>query len=169
MISVVTGLLMLAGWVVREQGPAVDDVAWRAEAAGSQQHVVSETDGDVRVVAGPPVGTVDGNRSDWVMDDTEMSAVAPGDWDVACERKQGSHLVFDRASVRELGRATLFRWSAPSGSMPDSEDAIYTAVADCRQMSIEPTWPGKRTPTRAGTCGRHLVEAVCASRMHTQR
>ena len=48
--------------------------------------------------------------------------------------------------------------------VPSSDDTIYTAVADCRAKSIEATWPGKRSETRAGTCGRHLVDAVCAAR-----
>lgn len=154
----------MAGSVVREQGQGVDDVAWRREATTAsedKEEAVEMGDGAFMVVAGPPMGTVSTFRSDQMVDDTEMSEVAPGDWDVACERKRGNRLVFDRGSVRELGKATLFRWSAPTGAMPDAEDVIYTAVADCRAKSLEASWPGKRTQTRAGTCGRHLVEAAC--------
>jgi hypothetical protein len=72
--------------------------------------------------------------------------------------------VFDRQSVREMGGGTLFRWAPTGGVVPNADDTIYTAVADCREKSIEASWPGKRSETRAGTCGRHLVEAVCGSR-----
>ena len=89
---------------------------------------------------------------------------APGDWDVACVREQGDRLVFDRESVREVGGATLFRWAPTGGSAPASDDTIYTALADCGGKTIEASWPGKRTETRDGTCGRHLVEAACAVR-----
>jgi len=58
----------------------------------------------------------------------------------------------------------LFRWAPTGGVTPTGDDTIYTAVADCHEKSIEASWPGKRSETRAGTCGRHLVEAVCASR-----
>ena len=164
MRNVVTGLMMLAGSMVREQGTNLDDMAWRREAQRSAPEAQEED--TVTVVAGPPIGTADGFDRDGSVadDDAEMSAVAAGDWDVACTRKRGSRLVFDRQSLRELGGATLFRWSAPRGSMPDNDDAIYTGVADCRSKSVEASWPGKRTQTRSGTCGRYLVEAVCAAR-----
>jgi hypothetical protein len=167
MRNVVTGLMMLAGSVVREQGTSLDDMAWRREAQKSAPEAAHAEEEDMgTVVVGPPIGTVDGfDREGSVADDdAEMSLVAPGDWDVACTRKRGNRLVFDRQSLRELGGATLFRWAAPRGSMPDNDDAIYTAVADCRSKSVEASWPGKRTQTRAGTCGRYLVEAVCAAR-----
>jgi hypothetical protein len=165
MRNVVTGLMMLAGSVVKEQGTNLDDMAWRREAQRAPEAQAEET--EVTVVAGPPIGTAGGFYRDAPViedDDAEMSLVAPGDWDVACTRKHGNRLVFDRESVRELGGATLFRWAAPHGAMPEADDAIYTGVADCRSKSVEASWPGKRTQTRAGTCGRYLVEAVCASR-----
>jgi hypothetical protein len=165
MRNVVTGLMMLAGSVVREQGTNLDDMAWRREAQRSAPEAKTE-ETTVTVVAGPPIGTVDGFYGDasHADDDAEMSLVAPGDWDVACTRRRGNRLVFDRESVRELGGATLFRWAAPRGAMPADDDAIYTGVADCRSKSVEASWPGKRTQTRSGTCGRYLVEAVCAAR-----
>ena len=63
-----------------------------------------------------------------------------------------------------MGGGTLFRWAPTGGVVPGADDTIYTAVADCHAKSIEASWPGKRSETRAGTCGRHLVDAVCASR-----
>ena len=92
------------------------------------------------------------------------ASIAPGDWDVACERKEGNRLVFDRGSVRELGGATLFRWAPVEGAAPLADGVIYTAVADCREKSVEATWPGKRRETQSGTCGRYLVDAVCSAR-----
>jgi hypothetical protein len=166
MRNVVTGLMMLAGSVVREQGTNLDDMAWRREAQRSAPEAAHAEENTVTVTVGPPIGTADGFDRDasHAEDDAEMSLVAPGDWDVACTRKHGNRLVFDRESVRELGGATLFRWAAPQGAMPEARDAIYTGVADCRSKSVEASWPGKRTQTRAGTCGRYLVEAVCAAR-----
>ena len=155
---VVTGLMMLAGAVVREQGKGFDDFGWRG---GDQAAAASESDSGpaVTVIAGPPVGTVSMKGGD----EAESSMSVEGAWDVACESKRGHRMVFDRDSIREIGSTTLFRWAAAEGA-PESEDAVYTAVADCRAKSIEAHWPGKRTATRAGTCGRHLVDAVCAAR-----
>jgi hypothetical protein len=171
--NVVTGLMMLAGSVVREQGQGYEDMVWRREAQGTVSEArQGETDSTVTVVAGPPIGTVSSSSGADVEamsiddDDADVGEVIPGDWDVACTRKRGSRLVFDRESVRELGSGTLFRWSAPAGPMPEISDPIYTGVADCRAKSVEASWPGKRTQTRAGTCGRFLVEAVCAAAGH---
>ena len=160
---VVMGLMMLTGAVVRQNGKGVDDFGWRR--GGEQSGVASSDSGSdsgsaVTVIAGPPIGTV--SMSGGGVEGAEASTV-DGAWDLACESKRGNHLVFDRESIREIGSTTLFRWAAADGA-PESEDAVYTAVADCRAKSIEAHWPGKRTATRAGTCGRHLVEAVCASR-----
>jgi hypothetical protein len=166
MSIVVMGLLMLTGAVVREQGQGFDDFGWRrgeqTAASSADANGVGGAAGErsaVTVIAGPPV--MSGG------DDAEASASVgssvDGAWDLACESKRGNHLVFDRESIREIGSTTLFRWAAADGA-PESEDAVYTAVADCRAKSIEARWPGKRTATRAGTCGRHLVDAVCAAR-----
>ena len=173
MRSMVTGLMMLAGAVVREQGQSFDDVAWRreVEVRSAASDTQTQTNGaTVTVVAGPPIGTMSGIGKDDMMsgegdgdDDAQLGEVAPGDWDVACTRKRGTSLVYDRESVRVLGNDTLFRWAAPTGPMPETADPIYTGVADCRAKSIEASWPGKRTKTRAGTCGRLLVDAVCAA------
>jgi hypothetical protein len=169
---VVTGLMMLAGSVVREHGQNIDDFGWRrgaAEAASWDDSGSRDNKTVVTVIAGPPIGTASmGGGGDDRSADASMSTTqsqVEGEWDLACESKRGHHLVFDRESIREIGNATLFRWAAAERA-PESEDAVYTAVADCGAKSIEAHWPGKRTTTRAGTCGRHLVEAVCAARAH---
>ena len=164
----VMGLMMLAGGLVRERGGGFDDFGWRSGQGGLQQSAASDSDSGgaaVTVIAGPPVGTVSMSGGDEA--EASMSTQSPveGAWDLACESKRGHRMVFDRDSIREIGSTTLFRWAAAEGA-PESEDAVYTAVADCRAKSIEAHWPGKRTATRAGTCGRHLVEAVCAARAH---
>ena len=170
---VVTGLMMLAGSVVREHGQNIDDFGWRRgveqSASWNESDSGRESGGKavVTVIAGPPIGTVslsgggDERGADASMSTTQSQV--EGEWDLACESKRGNHLVFDRESIREIGNATLFRWAAAERA-PESEDAVYTAVADCGAKSIEAHWPGKRTATRADTCGRHLVDAVCAAR-----
>jgi len=166
---VVTGLMMLAGAVVREQGHNIDDLGWQRGGAQSASWNDGSTSSAaaVTVIAGPPVGTVSMGGQGDADADASMSTQSQveGEWDLACESKRGNHLVFDRESIREIGNATLFRWAAAERA-PVSEDAVYTAVADCSAKSIEAHWPGKRTATRAGTCGRHLVDAVCAARTH---
>jgi hypothetical protein len=149
---VVTGLMMLAEAMVREQGQGIDDFGWRRGAEQATASYESNSGTAVTVMSG-------GDEAD-----ASVSTV-DGEWDLACESKRGNHLVFDRESIREIGNTTLFRWAAADGA-PESEDAVYTAVADCGAKSIEARWPGKRTVTRAGTCGRHLVDAVCAARAH---
>jgi hypothetical protein len=180
MKSVVTGLMMLAGSVVREKGQGFDDFGWRREVQRARDAQVEsataqgssgnssgdaaggQDDTSVVVVAGPPIGTA--GPADALVSIAEPDAtVAPGDWDVACERGQGNRLVFDRGSVRELGGATLFRWAPVDGAAPQADGVIYTAVADCREKSVEASWPGKRRETRSGTCGRFLVDAVCSA------
>jgi hypothetical protein len=160
MRSVVMGLFMLAGSVVREPGQSLDDQDWRQGGGGAE--AVNEdrgSEGVVKVTAGPAFASMP-----LMSGDSNAAADDEGDgaWDVACERKRGNHLLFDRQSVRELGGTTLFRWAPADGEAPVAGAAVYTAVADCRAKSIEARWPGKRTQTRAGTCGRHMVEAVCA-------
>lgn len=190
MRNVVTGLMMLAGAAVREKGHGFDDFGWRREVqqAREAQEADAATGGNVggegnvangassnwraadgrgstEVVAGPPIGTIGPSRGALMsVTATEDDQAAPGAWDVACEREAGDRLVFDRDSVREMGGGTLFRWAPTGGVVPSADDTIYTAVADCHEKSIEASWPGKRSETRAGTCGRHLVDAVCASR-----
>jgi hypothetical protein len=193
MRNVVTGLMMLAGAVVREKGHGFDDFGWRREMqqAREAQQADAATSGNVsgegsvggvgkvgnviwtaaetrpttEVLVGPPIGTAGPSRGALMsVTATEGEEAAAGDWDVACEREAGDRLVFDRESVREMGGGTLFRWAPTGGLSPSADDTIYTAVADCHGKSIEASWPGKRSETRAGTCGRHLVEAVCASR-----
>jgi hypothetical protein len=175
MRSVVTGLMMLAGSVVREKGQGFDDFGWRREmqrardaqqieSATPQTAAGTEVDSTVMVVAGPPIGTLGAADAPLTSSEADEQSIAPGDWDVACERGEGSRLMFDRASVRELGGATFFRWAPAAGAGPQADGVIYTAVADCREKSVEASWPGKRRDTRAGTCGRFLVDAVCSAR-----
>ncbi len=166
----VMGLMMLTGAVVREQGQGFDDFGWRSGQSGLEQSAVNDTGSGsgvaaVTVIAGPPVGTVSMSGGDQADASMSTQSQVEGSWDLACESKRGNHMVFDRDSIREIGSTTLFRWAA-ADSAPESEDAVYTAVADCHAKSIEAHWPGKRTATRAGTCGRHLVDAVCAARTH---
>jgi hypothetical protein len=172
MRSVVTGLMMLAGAVVREKGHGFDDFGWRREVQQAREAQEADAatsgrsgDGEAFVVAGPPMGTVGPSRGTLMsVAGTEEEAAAPGEWDVACEREAGDRLVFDRSSLREMGGATLFRWAPTGGVVPNNDDTIYTAVADCRGKTLEATWPGKRSETRVGTCGRYLVDAVCDAR-----
>src|SRR5262245_20409181 len=140
---VVTGLMMLAGAVVRGQAQGMDNFGWRS--GGEQTTATGSENGTaVTVIAGPPVGTV--SMRGEVEAEASMSTQSPveGAWDVACESKRGHRMVFDRDSIREIGSTTLFRWAAAEGA-PESEDAVYTAVADCHAKSIEAHWPGKRT------------------------
>ena len=58
MRNVVTGLMMLAGSVVKEQSGSPDDMAWRREAQTMAPEVHEEE--TVTVVVGPPIGTADG-------------------------------------------------------------------------------------------------------------
>jgi hypothetical protein len=151
----------LAGSVVREPGQSLDNQDW---GQGGGAEAVNEDRGSqqaVQVTAGPAFAATPlmSGESNAAGDDEGQGE---GAWDVACERKRGSHLLFDRQSVRELGGTTLFRWAPADGEAPVAGAVVYTAVADCRAKSIEARWPGKRTQTRAGTCGRHMVEAVCA-------
>lgn len=91
------------------------------------------------------------------------SSWAPGRWEIACEIKNGSALVFDRASLRDYGPVTLFRWSAPPTRVAGPGERIFTAVVNCREKTIEAAWPGRSRETYVGTCGRGLLEAVCAA------
>jgi hypothetical protein len=174
MRSVVTGLMMLAGAAVREKGHGVDDFGWRREIqqareaqeadAATAEAVTGDGRHEATVVAGPPIGTWGPSYGALMSVTTAEVDPAPGQWNVACERDAGDRLVFDRQSVRELGGETLFRWAPTTAAAPGSDATIYTALADCRGKTIEASWPGKRTETRAGTCGRHLIDAVCGVR-----
>ena len=161
----VMGLMMLTGAVVREQGQGFDDFGWRRGVEQATANESSSGGAAVTVIAGPPVGTVSMSGGDEADASVSTQSQLDGSWDLACESKRGNHMVFDRDSIREIGNETLFRWAAAE-SAPESEDAVYTAVADCHAKSIEAHWPGKRTATRVGTCGRHLIDAVCAARAH---
>src|SRR5947207_15661305 len=117
---VVTGLMMLAGSVVREQGRNIDDFGWRRGAEQSASWDDNGGDGGgktvVTVIAGPPIGTVSNASVSTTQSQVE------GEWDLACESKRGHHMVFDRESLREIGNATAFRWAGPPPA-PGEEDA----------------------------------------------
>ncbi len=183
MKAVVVGVFALASALVREREDAVRD--WNARAEESQSFAMPRVaDGDVG--GEPTVATVVGPRNDdgqsgnvgqtslvspsssedavtASADESSDDASVGGHWQIACEIKSGSALVFDRASLREYGTMTLFRWSAPRTRIAGPGDQIFTAVVDCREKTIEAAWPGRRRETYAGTCGRGLVEAVCAA------
>jgi hypothetical protein len=156
MLNVVMGLLVLAGSVVRD-GNAIEDLdRWQGERAATERRAE-----ELASALAPAAAETEAAAMQSLPVEQETA------WDVACERKQGGELVFDRTSVRELGGATLFRWSATE-TAPEAP-AIYTAVVDCRAKTIEARWPGKRTTTRAGSCGRHLIDAVCAAAPRSHR
>ena len=125
----VMGLMMLTGAVVREQEQGFDDFGWRRGVEQATANESSSGGAAVTVIAGPPVGTVSMSGGDEA--DASTQSQLEGSWDLACESKRGNHMVFDRDSIREIGNATLFRWAAAGGA-PESEDAVYTAVADKR-------------------------------------
>ncbi len=175
MKAIVVGVLALASALVREREDAIRD--WSARAKETQASVLPRVaDGDVggeptaaagadEVSSGTVVAETTGVASDDIA--SESSDVSSdGQWQVACEIKTGSALVFDRASLREYGTMTLFRWSAPRARIAGPGDQIFTAVVNCREKTIEAAWPGRRRDTYVGTCGRGLVEAVCAASEH---
>lgn len=172
MRSVVLGLTMLASTLLRARGSALDEAARRLtdpqEASDRGQEITASLtplppiSADPRVQAAPfesaeSAGEVEEELV--VPTDDPVSTPEPGQWQVACLRKSGGSLVFDRGSLRALGGATLVRWAAPED--PRTEGQIYTALVDCRGKTIEASWPGHQSDTRAGTCGRRLVDAVC--------
>jgi hypothetical protein len=177
MKSFVLGLAALASSVV--PGRKGIDGDWHARIAGERQ-VVLPRGGAADVAADPTAESKGDGQVDQqgeyqpeaeVQAEIEIAAeeegasatLAPGSWELGCRIKSGSALLFDRASLRGTGGVTLFRWAAPRFSVPSIDEPIYTGVVNCVQKSIEPSWPGKSRDTRAGTCGRGLVEAVCAA------
>jgi hypothetical protein len=190
MKAMVVGVLALASALVREREEALRD--WSARAQESQSIVLPRVVDD-DVGPGPTAGVArngaapGGAAASRTGDDTVVasgsvtSAEAPtslseppgdessdagwphGQWQIACEIKSGSALVFDRTSLREYGTVTLFRWSAPHTRVAGPGEQIFTAVVNCREKTIEAAWPGRSRATYAGTCGRGLVEAVCAA------
>ena len=93
-----------------------------------------------------------------------VDAGVPGAWQLACRIKNGGGaLLFDRASLRDYGGVTLFRWSAANAAAAGAGPRVFTGVVNCREKTIEPSWPGRSRGTRSGTCGRGLVDAVCAA------
>jgi hypothetical protein len=180
MKAVVVGVFALASALVRDREDAVRD--WNARVEESQAFVMprvaagdvgEDTTGggavdaeevEVGIVPAPAPSSDVAAQADEALNDVLSSdASSAGQWQIACEIKSGSALVFDRASLRDYGAMTLVRWSAPRTRIAAPGDEIFTAVVNCREKTIEAAWPGRRRETRAGTCGRGLVEAVCAA------
>jgi hypothetical protein len=178
----VVGVLALAGALVREPDEALRD--WQAQGGAPQTMVLprlAESDvGDqptrssardrssaeaAAAISDPasPAAVDSAGAADSSPDSSSDSAWAPGHWEIACEIKNGSALVFDRASLRDYGPVTLFRWSAPPMRVAGPGGRIFTGVVNCREKTIEAAWPGRSRETYAGTCGRGLLEAVCAA------
>jgi hypothetical protein len=185
MKAMVVGVLALASALVREREETLRD--WSARAQDSQSimlpRVVDDDvgpgptagvapngaapghPGDDTIAASGSVASVEGptSLSEPHEDESSDAGWPHGQWQIACEIKSGSALVFDRASLREYGTVTLFRWSAPHTRVAGPGEQIFTAVVNCREKTIEAAWPGRSRATYAGTCGRGLVEAVCAA------
>jgi hypothetical protein len=162
------GLMALVSAVVRARGSSLDEAARHLDADRAAMSATPTTVSveDVRAAGGPfvvPAGTDD----EAAASDGAQAPAPPSDWAAACQLKTGSALMFDRGSLRELGPVVLVRWAAPTD--PRTEGHVYTAVVDCRQKTIEAAWPGKRSDTRVGTCGRRLVDAVCDLAQHSER
>jgi hypothetical protein len=166
MKAMVVAMVALASALGRESGEAIRDrPVWTEEVSAAALPRMADDDdasgGDLASVLAPEMGAAEsaGDGSDEPSD-----ASSPrGQWEIACEIKNGSALVFDRASLRDYGAVTLFRWSAPRARVAIPGDQIFTALVDCREKTIEAAWPGRRRETSAGTCGRGLVDAVCAA------
>jgi hypothetical protein len=158
-------LLGLGNALAREPGEVIRDrPSWSEQASAAVlPRLVDEDDasGDLASVLAPEIGVAQGDMPR--ADDGNDDNMSGGQWEIACEIKSGSALVFDRASLREYGSVTLFRWSAPRTRMASPGDQIFTALVNCREKTIEASWPGRSRETYAGTCGRGLVEAVCTA------
>jgi hypothetical protein len=168
MKSMVVGVWVLASALVRERGDAIRDrLAWEEQPSAVVLPRVVEDDlgGDLARALAPEIGDGELSTESTVAGADEPSdATSPrGQWEIACEIKSGSALVFDRASLRDYGPVTLFRWSAPRARIAAPGEQIFTAVVNCREKTIEAAWPGRSRETYAGTCGRGLVEAVCTA------
>jgi hypothetical protein len=162
-------LAMLASALVRARGSALDEAARRLPGLSGFQDDGAEPTASLSPLepatgipgaTGSEVSTSgDDEEEIFLPTDDATPMPEPGDWQVACLLKSGSSMVFDRGSLRALGAATLVRWAAPTDAR--TEGQIYTALVDCHGKTIEAAWPGKQSDTRAGTCGRRLVDAVC--------
>jgi hypothetical protein len=163
---IVMGLVMLATAMTRgrEEAPGQTD---RSPIGQNQMMTTTVADVTGEEEASTVELSVPG-ESDELGESSERAQPArtpgPGEWQVACELKTGAAVVFDRRSLRGVGAMTLVRWAAPGD--PRANQPVYTALVSCGEKSIEATWPGKRSDTRAGTCGRHLVDAVCEAVVH---
>jgi len=167
MKAMVVGILALGSALAREPEDAIRDRPVRDDATSSVvlPRLVDDDDagGDLASVLAPEIGVAQGDHGRDGFDGANDAASASTQWEIACEIKSGSALVFDRASLRDYGPVTLFRWSAPRTRIASPGDQVFTAVVNCREKTIEASWPGRRRETYAGTCGRGLVEAVCAA------
>ena len=163
MKAMVVAVVALASALGREPGETIRDrPVWTEEVSATALPRMADDDdasgGDLASVLAPEMGAEESAG------DEPSDASSPrGQWEIACEIKNGSALVFDRASLRDYGAVTLFRWSAPRARVAIPGDQIFTALVDCREKTIEAAWPGRRRETSAGTCGRGLVDAVCAA------
>jgi hypothetical protein len=179
MKAMVVGVLALASALVREPDQALREAQVR-NAAPQAILLPRVGEGDVgetptlsiaregRSAEAPgeladPASAAAADSTDVAPDSSSDSSLPAGHWEIACEIKNGSALVFDRASLRDYGPMTLFRWSAPPARVARPGDRIFTAVVNCREKTIEAAWPGRSRETYAGTCGRGLLEAVCAA------
>src|SRR5664279_1784742 len=177
MKSMVVGVLALARALAREPDEAIQDrLAWDEKSSSAVlPRIVPKNDGEgegegkgkidgegraepgggLASVLAPqtggdePVSGAGGMSSGGAGNADESSdATAPaGHWEIACEIKSGSALVFDRASLRDYGAVTLFRWSAPRVRVAGPGDPIFTAVVNCREKTIEAAWPGRSRET----------------------
>ena len=166
MKAMVVAVVALASAFGRGPGETIRErPVWTEEVSASALPRMADDDegsgGDLASVLAPEMGA---DESAGEGSDEAGDASSPrGQWEIACEIKNGSALVFDRASLRDYGAVTLFRWSAPRARVAIAGDQIFTALVDCREKTIEAAWPGQRRETYAGTCGRGLVDAVCAA------
>src|SRR5438105_3264960 len=100
MWNVVMGFLALAGSVVRD-GQGFNDLGrWEARRAATE----ARTEEAVSVLD-PAAEMTPAHEEDGAAEGEAAQSVAPSEWGVACLRKQGGELVFDRTSLRELGGA----------------------------------------------------------------
>ncbi|HET6147229.1 MAG TPA: hypothetical protein VFH68_06820 [Polyangia bacterium] len=166
MKAMAVAVVALASVFGREPGETIRDrpVSTDEVSAAALPRLVDDDEangGDLASVLAPEMGAEESTGEG--ADEPGDASSPRGQWQIACEIKNGSALVFDRASLRDYGAVTLFRWSAPRARVAIPGDQIFTALVDCGAKTIEAAWPGQRRETYAGTCGRGLVDAVCAA------
>src|SRR6266567_2136727 len=109
MKAVVVILLGLGSALAREPGEAIRDrPSWDAEVSSAVLPRLAnedESSGDLASVLAPEIGVAQGDIP--IVDDPTDGTASGGQWEIACEIKSGSALVFDRGSLREYGAVTL--------------------------------------------------------------